>query len=315
VNLYSYRLFGATLLSDLPFPELIPAQTEKFNREKCILIRSRNTKIAHLKDSFTRLRGFTYWFDPPYRYATIHTPLAGNFLVDLYNRSIHWNSSQKSSLPYVRFVLKGEVLNFLLPYLEPSFLLHSNMLVHEGEGIGFSGSTGQGKSTLTAFLLSNGFSILGDETALIHRRGKRFFVESGAPEIRLWPQAAQRLTLLGRVRGEPVFPGAKKLRFCLNSHTPWHHVEKRVPLRALYFISRRKGGNVKIENLKGRGALSTLVEQGCNPAVKDPRIFRQQFEMAVDLVQKVPIRRLVYPSGFSHLPKVRRTILKDLSGL
>ena len=42
---------------------------------------------------------------------------------------------------------------------------------------------------------------------------------------------------------------------------------------------------------------------------------RRRLEFFARMVQQVPVRRLVYPTGFEHLPRVRETILEDLDAL
>jgi hypothetical protein len=39
----------------------------------------------------------------------------------------------------------------------------------------------------------------------------------------------------------------------------------------------------------------------------------QRLALFAALVQRVPRRRLVYPSGYEHLPRVREAILEDLA--
>ena len=41
----------------------------------------------------------------------------------------------------------------------------------------------------------------------------------------------------------------------------------------------------------------------------------QRLDFFAQMVQQVPMRRLAYPSGFEHLPRVRDAILQDLEGL
>jgi hypothetical protein len=57
----------------------------------------------------------------------------------------------------------------ILPKIKSHYLVHAGCVSRDGQGIILSGSSGMGKTTLTAHLVSRGMGYLTDETAPIHR--------------------------------------------------------------------------------------------------------------------------------------------------
>ena len=91
------------------------------------------------------------------------------------------------------------------------------------------------------------------------------------------------------------------------------------PLACLYFPERRDpaawGDDVEITPLRPTATLIALVRNAFTArAVEALGWQRSRLMVLGDLVQGVPVRRLLYPSGFQRLPQVRQAILRDLEG-
>ena len=70
---------------------------------------------------------------------------------------------------------------------------------------------------------------------------------------------------------------------------------------------------MRIEALDTQEALIEILRSSYNYILKDPKIMAEQFAMMADFVKRVPVKRLVYSSGFSRLPEVYQSILRDLN--
>jgi hypothetical protein len=70
---------------------------------------------------------------------------------------------------------------------------------------------------------------------------------------------------------------------------------------------------VTVEPLAAREAFVALVSHTRNIAETAPRRMQTQLDVCARLANHVPVRRLVYPSGFARLETVRRAILEDLA--
>ena len=258
-------------------------------------------------------RGFDYCFAPVPLVGFVRSPRVGVFRVDFSRKRIDWQPAGDCSPRLLWAIVTGRVLGLLLPWLRPSLVLHASVLKIRGEAVAILGPSTGGKSTLAAALLNHGASLLCDDIAVVEGRGRDLFVLPGLPEIRLWPEAWRRFRPEG-VRAQALYPGARKRRLSLRPRSRWDFTEEPMPLRAAYLLSRKKRGGLRIEDLGGREALLGMVQNAYNGVSSTPRILRQEFEIAARLIQKVPVKRLVYPTGFSHLPGVCRAILEDLPG-
>lgn len=309
-NVYRYQIYGCTLESEIPFPELEPVRKNGHNGQDKISLRLKNFDLpsSFEKESF---HGLTYWFGPDQRTIVVDSPLLGQFRLCPQERVIDWKRSHPGSIDFTRAILKGSVLGFFLSHCFSLLILHGSVLAWDGKGIVLCGASQEGKSTLTAALLNEGFSLLSDDVVVIKKRRNAFVVQPGAPEIRLWPQSMGALKPL--IQPETFYSQTSKKSLVLNGEGPWQFIRKPVPLRALYFLSRqRKGRNdIRVETLKGQKAVAELLRNLYIVNLLETKVLKRQFELAVKLAQHVALKRIVYPSGFQHLPRVKEVILND----
>jgi len=311
VKSFSYSIYGITLESKIAFPNLSETERRRTAREIRISFGKRNFRSSVPSGHWQAYQGFDYWLSPSDDFALVRSRMTGTFRVNFHKRRIDWKPGRKESLDLVRTLVSGRILGLLLPYLEHCLPLHASTVVLNRQSIGFLGPRGGGKSTLAASFLKKGSNLLSDDIAIIQKRGRRFLVQRGPAEIRLWPNVARQLKNQ-RFKGAPVYPGTVKERISLVSEGPPYDVQNTAPLASLYLLSRRRKGPVRIENLRGQNALAGILRNVYNPMVKDPNVLREQFEIATQLIQTVPVKRLIYPTGLRHLARVRQAVLSDL---
>jgi hypothetical protein len=92
------------------------------------------------------------------------------------------------------------------------------------------------------------------------------------------------------------------------------------PIACLYVPDRQEqgGGNaqISIEPLSGREAVLELVRYSFLPRILAAvGLEGQHLKAMAQVAQRVPVRRLCYPSGLEHLSCIRDRILEDLVGL
>ena len=309
---YFYEIYGTTLESEIPFPELGPVQIDGKNRQNKISFRINNFDQSSFVEKES-LPGFTYWFGPDLRTIVVDSPSLGQFRLCPQERVIDWKRSNPCSIDFARTVLKGNVLSLLLSHLPSLLILHGNVLALDGKGIVLCGPRQEGKSTFTAALLNEGFSLLSDDIVVIEKTKNAFVVRPGAPEIRLWPQSVSLLKSLP-IRGRLLYPRTQKERFLIDSKNTWRFTRKVVPLKAIYLLTRRKTGRILIQDLKGREGLMAFLKNIYWGVIRDPKTRERQFEIGSELFDKIPIKRLTYPSGFNHFLPLKRALMKDLKG-
>lgn len=312
---YFYQLYGVIIETEDPFPDLtpVPPPRRDIPSQRIFVARQEKLSLWRAKNGWSSFYGLDYWFSSDRRFAVIQSSKIGVYRIDFKRKRIRWSPAQKASSTYCHAMLRVRILGFLVSHMTPSLLLHASVVVRKGVGIALGGFTTAGKSTLTACCLNDGFSLLSDDIAAIQKENGSFFLHPGSPEFRLWPWTARRLNPQG-AQGEYITPEVKKKKFILGPASPWRFTDNPVPLRAIYLLSRKgRGDEVRIENLHGKEAVLGVLENIYNPIFKNSKLLAHQLEMAAPLIRKVSVKRLVYPSGFVHLPRVRSAIVKDIA--
>lgn len=192
--------------------------------------------------------------------------------------------------------------------------LHAASIAVANRAVAFTGSKHSGKSSLAATFVQAGDSLLTDDLLSVRARENHFIGQPGYPQMRLWPEQAQHF--LGYYETlEIVHPAYTKRRVAVKELGTF--CVRPQPLVALYLLQRRDptkhGTSIEITSVPRAEALFVLIRH-CFASQLLNALTHQQRRAALlaPLVQRVPVRRLVFPSGFEYLPRVRRSILDDL---
>jgi hypothetical protein len=197
--------------------------------------------------------------------------------------------------------------------------LHASAIVVRGQGVAFLSNSQGGKSSLAAAFVHAGYPLLTDDILPIERRGGTFVGRPGYPQMRLWRDEAEHFlghsTDLGRVN--PAYP---KYRVPVGPGGFGAFCAKPTPLACLYLPERRDptewGKAIKISQVSPRDRVIEMVRHSFTARLAE-KIGMQpsRLRLFARMVQHVPIRRLVYPSGFEHLPRIQAALLQDLEVL
>ncbi|MBM4466884.1 MAG: hypothetical protein FJ014_15260 [Chloroflexi bacterium] len=214
--------------------------------------------------------------------------------------------------------LLGTVLSF---WLERQGIpaLHASAVVADGRVAAFLSCSTSGKSVLAAALMQGGYPLLTDDILPVERSGGAFVGRPGYPQIRLWPDEAQHF--LGHYQDlERVHPELSKRRVPVGPDGFGTFCDESQPLACIYLPERRDpaqwGTEIEITPVSPRDAVIELVRHSFTPRVVEAiGLQPQRLDFFAQMVQQVPMRRLAYPSGFEHLPRVREAILEDLETL
>ena len=311
-KLYRYRIHSTLFQSEFPIPALAGALVPGGSSLKNVRFREKRFRVEPPRGEWFRVRGLFYRAGSPRRrVAVLRSPFVGDFKVNFSERTIDWNPSRQDSRQLASVIASGRALSLLLPHLKPCLVLHAVGLQIRRKAVLFVAPSGGGKSTLAASFLNEGHPLICEDIAVIRREGSRFLLEPGAPQIRLWPRAARRLSKLRQ--GSRVCPETVKEFFPLNRQGSWRFRGSAAPVAAVYFLSRGSRPEIRIEPLKPKEALFHCMDHRHTPLPQGPRIDGRQFAVASELVQNVRVRRLVYPSGFGRLAAVRQAVLADLN--
>jgi hypothetical protein len=197
--------------------------------------------------------------------------------------------------------------------------LHASAVVVEGCAVAFLSTGGGGKSSNAVALMQAGYPLLTDDILPVECSRGTYMGRPGYPQMRMWPEQAQHF--VGRYEDlDIVHPAFSKRRVPVDERGFGIFCGTARPLACLYLPERRDpkewGKRIKIEPVSRREAVMTLIGNTFVPAVVEALgLHPHRLSFFSQMIARVPPRRVVYPSGFEHLPRVRRAILDDLAGL
>jgi hypothetical protein len=174
------------------------------------------------------------------------------------------------------------------------------------------GDSTAGKSTLSVALLAAGSTLVSDDLLPLHRSPSGFETYPSAPTTRLWPDAAAHFV------GDPsalerVVPTAEKRKVAAGALGSADTITGPRPLAAIYAIERsRDARDVRVEPLEPSRALMALLALSfLGEPLEHLPLRAGRLAALARAAREVPVRRLRYPSGFEHLPRVAEVIIAD----
>lgn len=208
-------------------------------------------------------------------------------------------------------------LRFLGPVLSYWFelrglpTLHASAVAVNGRAVAFLSRHGGGKSGLAAAMAQAGFPLLTDDLLVLEEREDRWEARPSYPEMRMWPDEAAHF--VGPPESLPLVQAdSEKRRVTIGDGGFGSFLDAATPLACLYLASRRpegEGGGVEIQPVSRSEALIELVRHSFSPRlVEAAGLQPARLDRLARLVRAVPVRRLVYPSGFDRLPEVIRSL-------
>ncbi len=181
---HRYRVYGLTVATWIPFPELDPAPVDGSVDVVFRLGRvPSDLEIAHDQGAFFQAA--------PSRLLS-WTPSVARFLT-IQGREVVVQMEPGAAERDVRTLILCSPMGAVL--LQRGMLpLHASAVVTPFGAVGFMGKSGRGKSTLAAQFARSGFRVLADDVAAITfvEEGTPM-VQPGLPQFKLWPNSASEL--------------------------------------------------------------------------------------------------------------------------
>jgi hypothetical protein len=165
-----------------------------------------------------------------------------------------------------------------------------------------------------------GCPLLTDDILAVEKQGGRFIGHPGYPQMRLWPTETRRF--LPHCRDLPkVHPQCSKRRVPVGTEGglgDFCRIAR--PIHCVYLPERRaagKGGKgIRITSVSPREAVIEAIRRSFMPRLVEAiGLQPQRLRFFAQMFRRAPMRRISFPSGFQHLPRVRDAILDDLRGL
>ena len=300
-SVHRYRLFGLSIVSQVPLPELVadPGDGAADVRITLGTIPSQPDAPAGL-----HIEGDE---------ALLVIPPAGRFLARG-GREMVVEPAAGVSARNLRLFLLGSAFASIL-HQRGLLPLHANAVAVEGRAIGFMGHSGAGKSTLAAWFHDRGFDVLADDVCVVSAVPDGTpLAHPGIPRLRLWREA---LEAGGRdaLAYERSFDDMDKYTV----PTDLERTLPAVPLSHLYLLEKAEG-EPSIVRLEGSAAVEAMIANTYRGAYVRPMgRTRQHLLACAELARTVPVYRARRRWGYDSFDMesaaleahARRLILED----
>jgi hypothetical protein len=188
--------------------------------------------------------------------------------------------------------LLGPVMGFLLRRRQIT-CLHASGVEIGGRAVLFCGDAGYGKSTTAAALALRGASAVSEDITPLELSKGQFWAVPGYPRVCLWPDAVAHL--MGTEDSLPRLTPIWEKRYLALDGIRASLVKQKVPLGLVYLLGEREAAAdaPRVADLRPKDALLELVKNTYMNWLLDREQRAEEFNVLGNLVQQVPVRRLV----------------------
>lgn len=318
MSLRLYSLFGLTMATDFPFITRLgegkgkPDIIFKIIKEKPL-----NTAWSRKKPIYSASIRFKSSDVPVYFYQLEECDIF-RFMeyFDFYifeDRIIC--HLKKNQLHLVEIHFLGNVLSYWLE--RRGFpTIHSSAINIDGNAIAFLSSNKGGKTSLAASLMKMGYSLITDDIMPIDQNNGQICCRPGYPTMRMWPDVAEHF--IGHYEDLPiVHPELSKRRVFVgpDNFGTFHNIK--TPLKCIYIPERIKSHDknteIKFKALSPTERVIELIKYSFNPfLVEAVGLQHKRMQIFSKIALKIPVKRIIYPSGYEHIEDVCNAIIEDV---
>lgn len=287
--MYSYRVSGLEVASEVTLPGLIPG-----NPNSAPDVTIRRAAVPRALDGASAI-GPT-WQRADGRFL-MHVPNVARFLLEG-GHSIAFEAEEDAELQDVAVFLSGSVFGVLL-HQRNHIVLHASAVLVGGKAVLFCGQSGAGKSTLAAALGERGYSLIADDQCAIEIDSDGIpRIQADGRQLRLWEKSINELGL-GDRRGDPMRNRLRKFYV-----EPAAASDAAVPIGAVYALIEIRGQQLPdIERPNVVDATRLLVANAYRPLLVDRLDQREiYFRAAAALAATSGIFRLKRLFAFDEMP-------------
>lgn len=324
-SVFTYSVFGLTLRSNRPIPELPPVKKSAVPVDVNIhlSVSPLGTRVAlsdpevltynspnqdDAGDSMLKI-----WSIANGKFCRLDYLDGTQFWLDREGTEVWATWRDNSTIEDTGTYLLGPVLGRLLR-LRGVTCLHASAVAFGEQAVAFVGSAGSGKSTTAAALAIRGHAILSDDIVALAERGKSFYVHSAYPYLCLWPESVQ--SIYGSADALPQLSANYDKRCLSLGKQELPFAERPLQLAAVYMLGERRGDPAPIiEALSPRQAFLSLVANTFGMNVVDGSMRAKEFQTLGRLVPGVRIRRLWPHQDSGRLAELCQRICDDLQDL
>lgn len=292
-----YSVYGLTIRSALPLPELFPAASHAVPD---VVVRRGSIPVADGAPSglssadgalLLVVEGIAR-----YRISDGNTIIVEPF-ADVAERN-------------VRLFLLGSAFGALL-HQRGLLPLHANAIEFDGTAVAFMGPSGAGKSTLAAWFHDRGHRVISDDLCVVGFNASEMpYAAPGLPRLRLWAEAVE---LMGRETADYArsYAGDETFDKFDVPIAPEGATTTNLPLVAVYVLER--GDEFAVAQLHGMAAAEAVFAHTYRGSYLSAISGQQRhWEMVMRLVRHRPVFRVVRKWGLARLGEQCSTLLEHV---
>ncbi len=222
--------------------------------------------------------------------------------------------------PEYAFMVEVHLLGTVLSYwLERQGIpvLHASAVSVGDRAVAFLGTNKAGKSSLSVSLMQRGYPLLSDDLVGLQVTDSGIEARPGFPSMRMWPDLAQHVVGEHWAQLPLAHPRFDKRRTPVGPEGFGQFIDRVQPIACLYLPERVSdagaASQIRIEAVSPGEAIFEFLRESFLPRLTQAAGFApHRLNVFSMLTAKTPVRRLIYPAGFEHLPEVSAKILEDL---
>lgn len=294
---FTYHAYGLVLDSELPLPELSPANGPADVRLRIAPLEPLPSRPEEPWYSWKR-EGSTTW---------LWRDNVGTFrLRD--GKEILLNPHPEVESGLLRDYLLNSVMGALLQQRGCLMLLHASSVLLDGEAVVFVGESGEGKSTMTAALHTRGCPVVSDELVPVDFSGG---------ELRVWPAFARLKLTVASAEAVGCPPEALTKLYTAEEKRGWQAAPAdpgaALPLSCIYLL--RSGEQHSIRPGSSADAVGELVRQSFHKRLLPAEQLQQHFLACAELARSGRVRLLTRRRSLAELETVVRLVEADVRSL
>ncbi|NOZ09440.1 MAG: hypothetical protein GXP09_00110 [Gammaproteobacteria bacterium] len=192
---------------------------------------------------------------------------------------------------------------------------HASAICNDQSCYAFAARSGGGKSSLLgSFLHNTQCQLVTDDLLPVFSCGSRYSVHGGHGAIRLHEQQITKLLKIDP-SSIPRSSVTEKIMVPIQQLVA-NRLTGTAPLKRIYLLERSPEPSIPISitRLHGREALIGLLrnQYSINIIEKLGKL-PERMKLLARLAKDIPVCRLIYPSGYEHLPNTVSHIMRDFS--
>jgi hypothetical protein len=295
--MFSYAAYGLSIRSSLLLPELTAVEAAP---DVTVRLGTVDRPASAVSDA-----GAAYWAAPDE--ARLFYDRAAAFRIQG-GREVIVEPAPGADEKALRFLLLGQAMSVLL-HQRRLLVLHANTVSVHGSAVAFLGCSGQGKSTMTATLYTEGHAVVADDVTAVDLLPDAPTVYPGWPQIKLCPETVVHLGEAPEAWPQLHPWSEKRLRRVERGFSL-----RPLPLRRLYVLA--DAPRREIEVLRPQEAFMELVR---NTYAAVAQLLRHtggrsdHFRQCEELARHGLVCRLKRPRCLASLPALARLVEEDVA--